>query len=222
MNKKLIIKGTSSFAEIAHEYFTQDSEYEVVGFAVNRDYIDNKEKFSLPVTAIEDIQNLYEPKEHHFFVAITYTKMNRLRNNLLFMMIEMGFKPASYISKNAFIAKSAIIGEHNFIMENNTVQPFVKLESNVILWSGNHIGHHSILRKNTFISSHVVISGHCEIGENCFLGVNCTISNNTKIDKDCWIGPATLIEKNTNENQIIRAETNIKVSKVSTKRYFKL
>ena len=31
---KLILIGDSAFAEVAHEYFTWDSDYEVVAFAV--------------------------------------------------------------------------------------------------------------------------------------------------------------------------------------------
>ena len=35
-SKKIIIVGTSAFAEIAYEYFQYDSEYEVVAFSVEQ------------------------------------------------------------------------------------------------------------------------------------------------------------------------------------------
>ena len=56
------------------------------------------------------------------------------------------------------------IGENCFIFEDNTIQPFVVVEDNVILWSGNHIGHHSVIKNHNFVSSHVVIDdyGHYE------------------------------------------------------------
>ena len=34
-NKKLILVGAGELAEIAYEYFTHDSEYEVVAFSVH-------------------------------------------------------------------------------------------------------------------------------------------------------------------------------------------
>ena len=37
--KRLVLLGDSAFAEIAYEYFTHDSEYEVVAFAVEREYL---------------------------------------------------------------------------------------------------------------------------------------------------------------------------------------
>ena len=58
-----------------------------------------------------------------------------------------------------------------------------------MLWSGNHVGHHSTIGDNVFIASHVVISGSVTVGENTFLGVNATIVNDIAIGADNWIGP---------------------------------
>jgi len=55
------------------------------------------------------------------------------------------------------------------------------------LWSGNHIGHGSIIRNHAYISSHVVIAGHCDIGQRCFLGVNSTIKDFIKLEDDCFV-----------------------------------
>jgi ssRNA-specific RNase YbeY (16S rRNA maturation enzyme) len=38
-DRKLVIVGDSAFAEIACEYFTHDSPYEVVAFAVERAFL---------------------------------------------------------------------------------------------------------------------------------------------------------------------------------------
>ena len=67
------------------------------------------------------------------------------------------------------------------IRRRHQMVSIVKIGNNVVLWSGNHIGHNTVIRDNCFIASHVVISGFCEIGENCFLGVNSTVINNITI-----------------------------------------
>ena len=59
MNKKLVIVGAGEFAEIAYEYFTYDSDYEIVGFVVEKDYIKEKELFGKPITPLEDILTDY-------------------------------------------------------------------------------------------------------------------------------------------------------------------
>ena len=188
--RKLMIVGASAFAEIAYEYFQHDSTFEVVGFAVELEYIERDTLFGLPVVPFETAQERWAPAQHHFYAANVYTQGNRLRTRLYEGAKAKGYTPASYISPAAFVWRNVKLGEHLFIFEQNVVQPFVTLGDNLVLWSGNHIGHHSTLRSHSFISSHVVISGFCDVGESCFLGVNSTISNNLKIGNRCVIGAA--------------------------------
>ena len=192
-SKRLILIGDSAFAEVAYEYFTHDSEYQVVAFSVEREYLRRSEAFGLPVVPLEELEERYAPAEHFFFAATVYTQQNALRSRLYAEAKERGYRPASYVSKHAFIWRNAEIGEHCFIFENNVVQPFVKLGRNVILWSGNHIGHHSTIGDHCFISSHVVISGFCRIGPSCFFGVNSAVANNTKVGTGCLVGAGALI-----------------------------
>lgn len=218
---KLIIVGDSAFAEIAYEYFTHDSDYEVVAFSVESDYLKKTELFGLPVVAFESLSELFDPAEHYVYVATVYTQLNRLRARLSQEAKQKGFKLASYISSRAFIWSNVEIGEHCFIFEDNTVQPFVKVGDNVVMWSGNHIGHHSTIRNNCFISSHVVISGFVDVGENCFLGVNATIVNDVTIGKDCWVGPACIIVRDTAAGTFFKP-TKSETGRASTLEYFKL
>lgn len=199
---KLIIVGDSAFAQIAYEYFTYDSQYEVVAFSVEKAFLKRKELFGLKVVPFEDLEKLYDVSVHRIFVAVTYIEMNAVRTRLLKRAKEKGFIPATYVSSRAFVWRNVEIGENCFIFENNVIQPFVKLGNNVVIWSGNHIGHHSVIGDNCFISSHVVVSGFVHIGKNCFLGVNSTISNNVNIAGNCLIGAGALIVKDTVENAV--------------------
>lgn len=200
-NRKLIIVGDSAFAEIAYEYFTYDSQYEVVAFAVEQEFIKKDNLFGLPIVPFETVEESYSPREHDVYVATVYTQLNQLRTRLCATTKAKNFSLASYVSSRAFVWRNVEIGEHCFIFENNVVQPFVKLGSNVVLWSGNHIGHHSVIKDNCFISSHVVISGFVEVGENCFMGVNSTVANNTKIGNNCLVGAGALILGDVDDDQ---------------------
>src|SRR5918911_2600199 len=186
--RKLVIVGDSAFAEIAYEYFTHDSPYEVVAFSVEAEYLKRQSLFGLPVVPFETLAEKYSPREHFVYAATVYTQLNRLRARLAAAAKQQGFQLASYISSRAFVWRNVEIGEHCFIFEDNTVQPFVRLGSNIVLWSGNHIGHHSVIKDHCFISSHVVVSGFVEIGESCFMGVNSTVANNVKIGNRCLVG----------------------------------
>lgn len=200
----LIIVGDSAFAEIAYEYFTHDSPYRVVAFAVEREFLKRDVLMGLPVIAFEDLPDRFEPASHAFYAAMVYTDMNRLRTRLYQATKALGYTPASYISSRAFVWRNVELGEHVFIFEDNTVQPFVRIGDNVVLWSGNHIGHHSSIGDNCFIASHVVVSGFCNVGANCFIGVNATFGNNLDVGDDCLIGAGALIARDVPEDTLVK------------------
>ena len=219
--KKLVILGDGAFAEIAYEYFTHDSEYTVVGFAVEAEFLKRSDLFGLPVVPFEQIEEHFSRHEVEFYAALVYNQLNRLRTRFFEAAKAKGYRPASYISSRAFVWPNVQLGEHCFIFEDNTIQPFVRIEDNVVLWSGNHIGHHSVVRANCFISSHVVVSGFCDIGRSSFIGVNATLANNINIGEDNWVGPSITIMRNTEPNQLFKSDQP-EAAKVAAKRFFKV
>ena len=221
MKKKLIIIGDSFFAQIAYKYFFRENKYQIVGFSVEKQFIKNKELYGLPIVEFENLDKDYSPSDYYIFVAITYTKLNTLRTRLFNNLKEKGYRFVNYISPHAYLDEETEIGENVFIFENNTIQPFVKIRDNCILWSGNHIGHHSLIEDNVFISSHVVISGFCKIGKNSFLGVNSTIINGVSIGENNLITEGTIISSNTEKDSIYKSSES-KKSKVSASKFFKL
>ena len=106
-----------------------------------------------------------------------------------------------------------------FILENNTLQPFSKVGNNVVMWSGNHLGHRSVIQDNCFITSHVVIAGFCVIGKNSYLGVNSAIADEIKIAENNFIAMGAIISKNTKPNKMYCGE-RAKDMKVDTLEYF--
>jgi sugar O-acyltransferase (sialic acid O-acetyltransferase NeuD family) len=193
MRKPLVIFGSGEIAQLAHYYFSTDSHYEVVAFTVDANYIKESEFCGLPVVAFEDVAKNYPPDSYDFFVALSYSKLNAFRKEKFLAAKEMGYKLVSFISSRATVLNEGRMGENCFIFEDNTIQPFVKIGNNVTLWSGNHIGHHSVIHDHTFIASHVVISGGVEIGEQCFVGVNATLRDHIKIGDRCVIGAGALL-----------------------------
>ncbi len=220
-NKKLILFGDSSFAEIAYEMFTHDSEYEVAAFTVTKEYLKKDILFGLPIVAFEDIEKKFPPSEYDMHVALVYNTLNRAREKFYHAAKHKGYKLANYISSKAFVWRNVTMGDNIYIFEDNTIQPFVKLGSNIVLWSGNHIGHHSELGNHLFISSHVVISGHCTVGDYCFFGVNSTVGNNINVGKDCLIGAGCLIVKDTGNGKLFKG-TPSKADELSVYEKFKI
>lgn len=193
MNRRLVIFGSGDIAQLAHYYFSSDSNYEVVAFTVDAEYIDAERFCGLPVVPFQDVKDRYPPDEYDLFVALSYSKLNSVRKEKYLAAKALGYYLPSFVSSRATMLNQGGVGENCFIFEDNTVQPFVVIGNNVTLWSGNHIGHHSIIHDHCFIASHVVISGGVEIGEQCFIGVNATLRDHIKIGERCVLGAGTLL-----------------------------
>lgn len=202
-NKKLIIYGIGETADIAYEYFTHDSDYEVVAFTVDAEYKTEEEHLGLPVIDFAGITEKYPPGEYEMFAASTYNKLNRVRTKMYKAAKAKGYTCANYISSKAFVWHNVLLGENVMIFENNVVQHLVKIGNNVVLWSGNHVGHQTVIEDNVYLSSHCVISGFCVIGAYSFLGVNCTFNDNIKLGRDNIVGSGALVVKNTEDGKLM-------------------
>ncbi len=196
--RKIIIFGVSDAAELAHYYFTRDSNCRIEAFSVDRAYLPDSGHFcGLPVVPFENVADVYPPERYQFFVAMGYSNVNRNRKEIYLAAKALGYDFASYVSSRATILNDGRIGQNCFILEDNTVQPFVTIGNNVTLWSGNHIGHHSRIDDHCFLASHIVVSGHVHVCESCFIGVNATLRDHITIGEKCIIGAGTLILADT-------------------------
>jgi sugar O-acyltransferase (sialic acid O-acetyltransferase NeuD family) len=193
MKNKLVIFGSGDIAQLAHYYFTEDSDYEVVAFTVDAEYKTEEVFCGLPLINFDTLQSAYSTEEVSVFVALSYSKLNMVRKEKYLAVKSIGYKLASYISSKATILNGRVVGENCFILEDNTIQPFVKIGNNVTLWSGNHIGHHSSIKDHTFLASHIVVSGGVVIGEQCFIGVNATLRDHITIGDRCVVGAGALL-----------------------------
>lgn len=196
MKTPLVIFGLREMAQLAHLYFAEDSDYEVVGFTLDADHLSQTEYCGLPVVPFEEVSDIFPPDTHHMFIGLAYSKLNELRKLKYYAAKEKGYTLATYISSKAITHNTCTIGDNCFIFEHNNIQAFTQIGNNVILWSGNHIGHHSTIKDHCFIASHVVVSGAVEIGEQCFIGVNATLRDHINIGDKCVIGAGALILAN--------------------------
>ncbi len=159
----VLIFGAGDIARLAHFYFTRDTQHDVVGFAVDPGYRTVDELCGLPVYELGDATRKHPPASTLMFVALSYARMNRVRAEKVRVAKSLGYSLATYVSSRCTYLSDTPPGENCFILEDNTVQPFVTIGNNVTLWSGNHIGHDSIIEDHCFLTSHVVVSGNVRV-----------------------------------------------------------
>lgn len=193
MKQQIVIFGNGEIAELADFYFTHDSEFEVAGFTVDEAFLTATTFRGRPVVPFETVAQQFPAEHYRMFIAVSYSKLNEIRAAKVAAAREVGYQLVSYVSSCATIFPGLTIKENCFILENNTIQPFAEIGANVTLWSGNHIGHHSVIEDDVFLASHVVVSGGVRIGRASFVGVNVTLRDHVSVGQKCVLGAGALI-----------------------------
>ncbi len=200
--QKVVIFGTGSFGRLVNFYLDVDSDYEVVAFTVTTDQISGDAFCGKPLVPFESVTELFSPNEHKMFVAVGYTKLNRVRAHFYQASKGLGYGLVTYISSKATCWSDLEIGDNCCILEATTLEPFVRIGDNVVLWSGTHIGHDSSIDDHCFVASDVVVPGSTHIGKYCFIGANATLRNGISVGDRCLIGAAATIMRTTGPGEV--------------------
>ena len=198
----VVLFGVGDFARVARVYLEADSPHRVVAFTVHERFLPGDEMAGLPVIPFERMGDSHPPDRVAMFVAIGFSGVNRVRRAIYEECKERGYELITYVNSKATFWDELRLGDNCFVFEDNVIQPNVQIGSNVVLWSGNHIGHDSRIEDHCFIASHVVVSGNVTIGESSFVGVNATFRDGVVVAPRCVIGAGALIMRNTQEGEV--------------------
>lgn len=193
--KQLVIIGAGEFGKMAYHYFTDCTDYKIVGFAVEQQYRETDILENLPVIDFEEISSVFPPNQVDVFVAITSVARNQARTRIFRACKAMGYYCASFIHPSAIIGYGVTIGENVFIMEQVSVQYCVQVGNNCVIWEGCVLSHSGKIGDNCWIAPGVTLAGFCNIGENCFLGVGSVYRDGIYIAADTMVGAGAVIVK---------------------------
>jgi sugar O-acyltransferase (sialic acid O-acetyltransferase NeuD family) len=216
--RKVVIFGTGDFARVAAIYLREDSDDDVVAFTVDEQYMSGEQLDGVPVVPFEKLGDLHPPSEHAMLVAIGFSGVNKARARVYERCKERGYELISYVNSRATHWGALELGDNCFVFEENVIQPNVRIGNDVVIWSGNHIGHDSEIGDHCFVASHAVISGNVRIGPYCFIGVNATVRDGVTIAPECVIGASALIMRDTEPGGVY----SVRGTQVSEKRSWDL
>lgn len=200
----VVIFGTNQMAQLAYYYLSHDSIYNPVAFCVDEQYKTANEYLNLPVIVPSQI------KDKIFAPIYDNIHRKKIYENLK----SLGFEFISYVSTKALTWNSEV-GENCFILEGCNLQPFSKVQNNVMIWSFSHLGHHSVIKEYTFVSGNVVIAGNCTINSFCYLGTNCSTKDGIHLGIGSHIGMDCSLQENTSDWSIYRGNKANKIEKTN-------
>ncbi len=200
--EKIVIFGNGVFAQHIYYVLTYEGGYEVAAFTVDGKYIQEDRIFGLPVVPFETVEDRFPPSEYRMTVAVSFQRINRLREEKYLQSKAKGYELIRFCSSKASTYPNLVAGENSFILENAIIGPFVELGKNVIVASGAIIGHHTVIKDHSFVSPGAVILGGVTVGEYSLIGANATIKEETEIGREGLIGSGVSITKNTVEKGV--------------------
>lgn len=206
--KKLVIFGTSAFAEIAHYYFQHDSDYSVAAFTVDAAYVQETTFKGLPVVAFEDILDDFPPSEYDMAVAMGIQKVNQQRAQKVAEAESKGYKLASFLSSKAKVPEGLVMQPNTFIMEEAMLQPFVEVGRNTIIWPRSFVGFYSRIGDHCWLVPSI-LGESVIVGDYSFIGLNATIKSSCVIGKSNVIGAGALILKDTQDFEVYKGHASV-------------
>lgn len=213
--EKLIIVGTGTSAVQVLSFIKYHNLFEVIGFAVNKEYKKNNEFHGLPVYTLETLREECPDKDFKLFVSVQWNHLNRDRKIIYQYCKEQGYKMANVISPNAII-RCDIQSENIYIDDNVIIMNGVYLGNNCYLKASCVCGPNVKVSDHCFLGFNSIIGGGSTIGEQCFIGLNATIFDDTSIGNKCIIGACTAVKRNIPDySRYVTSSDNIIIKQYS-------
>jgi sugar O-acyltransferase (sialic acid O-acetyltransferase NeuD family) len=207
--RRIAIFGTGTGADTARRYIERDSEHQVVGYIIDREFFKEPTFNGRPVVVVDDALTAFSPDDVLAFVPLGSVRMNMLRAEKYQLLKSLGYRFLSYVHSSNKLDGHCEIGENCFILENQSVNFDAAIGNNVVIWSGCQIGDRSRIDDHAFLAAHVVLNGDVTVGEYAYLGSNCNISNEVHVGRQSFIGANALITQNTEERAVHVVEATL-------------
>ena len=198
----VVVFGTGSFARAIQFYLDVDSDHRVVAFTATREHVTEATFSNRPLVPFDTVAESFPPQEHKMFVAVGYRSLNRLRARYYEAAKALGYDLITYVSSKSVHWDDIVVGDNSCILEGTTIEPFVRIGNDVVLWSNNYVGHGSSVSDHCFIAPGVVIAGSTRIGRHCFLGVSATLRDGISVADGCLIGAGATILSDTGPGEV--------------------
>ena len=199
---KVILYGNGAVAAATYHAFTCDGQYEIAGFTLDRDLIQEERLLGLPLVPFDEVQSIFPPDQYRIHIAVGYVGVNRVRAERYYRAKELGYQMISYVSPKAIIGPDVVLGENCTIGVNCVIHPAVKIGDNVTISANCFIGHDTVIQDHAFLANCVAIADGVIIEPYCFFGINSTVRNLVRIARECVIGAGALILQDTQAKQV--------------------
>ena len=159
--KPLVFLGTGDFSDVVRGF----TEREVVGYAVNRDYLKEKSYQGLPVVEIETLEDSFLPSDVDLVLAFSARRMADRKAEVFENLVARGYSFANIIHPSAVVEGE--LGKGNILGPLTVVEKHCRLGSGQYAWHGAILSHHNAGDFNT-LGPRATLAGYAAMGSHCF------------------------------------------------------
>lgn len=209
--KKIVIIGTGKNAKQVYDFLKIHKLYDIVGFAIDKEYIKEDSYMNYPVYPLENL-DVYIDNDTYIFVSLGWNRLNSDRRQLYERLKAKGYKFANLISPTA-IVRGKIDGDNVWINDYSVLQSDAVIKSDVIIREGVVIGNDTLIKDHCFIGVKALVAGGCIIGEQSFIGIHATVFDGTIIGDKCIIGGCAVVKRNVSNYTVCKYDLNNTITK---------
>lgn len=188
--RDLCIIGINETADRITQYVERYDLFNIVGYAVDKEYIKSEKFYGKPVWAIEDLEKYIDRNQCLLYVALFWNHLNGDRRRLYERLKQEGWQFAKIISPLASVRGS--VGENCWIMDYVVVQEGAIIGDNVIVADFCLVGNGSKIDDHCFLGARSTIMGSAYVGKQTFIGINATVFDVVHIGNKCLVGACTM------------------------------
>lgn len=193
--ENIVIIGTSVAANNICKFIEKYKLYNVLGFAVNREYKTEATYLDKPVYCIEELDLIIDKTKDYIFVAIQWNRLNADRRKVYEQLKGEGYKFANLVSPLASI-NGVLAGDNCWITDFVCIDTDAVIGNNVFVKVGALVGDHALIGDHCFIGAKSTVGGGVKVGEQSFIGLGSVVFDDTTVGKKCIVGAATALKRN--------------------------
>lgn len=187
---KVLILGTSEYAEVLVDTFECLDTVEFDGFLENRarSRIGSK-LLSFPVYWSDESDHL--SKTHLLTTALATTQ----RKAWIEDRVRAGFDFITLVHPSSSVSKRTTLGTGSIVDAGVVVAGFSKIASHVRIGRRSSIGHHTEIGEFSTIHPGVLISGRCKIGRQVTVGTGAILIEDIVVGDGAFIAAGSVVTR---------------------------
>lgn len=193
---EVILYGNSTLSQMVLSD-AAGSDFKIVAFAVDRDYLNATTCCGLPQVDFEDVESMYPPDRYDMLAVLGGYSDMRARITHYQKARAKGYRMRNYISQRADCANTVTFGENNIILGITHIGLNGSMGDNNIIRQNVYLGHDFDIGDNCFIGPGCNIAGSCTIANTCYIAIGATIINNIMLAEETLIGAGSVVIHDT-------------------------